>query len=89
MRCCCRVEGTLRILARHMAETVERDSRALVRDVCVHMLGAAGGSADDEDAPARQMSSSCSDEVPTAVDLFTPRSQMRDFCLHFTHGVQR
>lgn len=57
------MEATLRQLARHLAETIERDSRALVQEVCVHMLGAPRSSSEEEEAPARQLSSSCSDEV--------------------------
>ena len=56
-------ESTLRQLARHLAETIERDSRALVQEVCVHILGAQRTGSDQEEAPARQLSSSCSDEV--------------------------
>jgi hypothetical protein len=59
----CSTESALRQLARHLAETIERDSRALVQEVCVHMLGAQRVPGEPEEAPARQLSSSCSDEV--------------------------
>ncbi len=56
----CRATEALQELARQLAETIERDSAALVDDVCMLALGRPREAVD---APCAGMSPTCSDEV--------------------------
>ena len=58
--CACRVTGALQELARQLAETIERDSKALVDDMCMYALGR---ERPVRDPPCARMSPTCSDEV--------------------------
>ncbi|BDA45728.1 hypothetical protein COCOBI_07-5150 [Coccomyxa sp. Obi] len=55
-----RLKEKLRELATHLAETIERDSRAVVEQVCQYHLGVAR--TELPEAPTKELSASCSEE---------------------------
>ena len=59
----CRYKGELQTLALLLAETIRRDSRDLVRDVCKHQLGGPGPWPAEEPLSSPDLSTSCSEEV--------------------------
>ena len=64
VRLYCRYKGELHTLALLLAETIRRDSRDLVRDVCKHQLGGPGPWPPEEPLSSLDLSTSCSTEVP-------------------------
>lgn len=64
-----RLKEKLRELALHLAETIERDSRALVEQVCQYHLGAPR--TELPEAPTQELSASCSEEVGVCISFDT------------------
>ena len=59
----CRYKEDLHKLALMLAETIQRDSRGLVVDVCKYQLGGAGPWPEEEPLGSLDLSTSCSEEV--------------------------
>lgn len=64
-----RLKEKLKELATHLAETIERDSRTLVEQVCQYHLGAAR--TELPEAPVQELSASCSEEVRVCIRFNT------------------
>ena len=63
----CRYKEDLHKLALMLAETLQRDSRGLVADVCRYQLGGQGPWPEEEPLSSLDLSTSCSEEVCSPV----------------------
>lgn len=59
----CRYKEDLHTLVLLLAETIQRDSRGLVIDVCRYQLGGHGPWPEEEPLSSPDLSTSCSEEV--------------------------
>lgn len=74
-----RLQEVLKELALHLAETIERDSKAVVDQVCQYHLGAPRS--EQVETPSKEFSASCSDEVSSSSPVLRQQHSSHDVTL--------